>query len=228
MLHPGFLAHLCKLLALSASCVPMVSQRWDVVSSWARGSPSYPVVPVLLLRYCQFLGMLLLHGFWVSLSASLALTGLAPSLPMRLCVLRLFSGPLGWCPLRLCLLRLFSGPLGLCRVFLSVCACCAYSLALWAGALCSYLFLLVAPILLWPSGLAPCVPIRLCLLRLFSGPLGWRPVFLSVCAASIPWTFGLAPCVPIRLYVLRLFSDPLGWRPVFLSVCACCAYSLAL
>ena len=148
---------------------------------------------------CSYLFVLVAPILWPS--------GLAPCVPIRLCLLR----PLGWRP-----------------VFLRVCACCAYSLALWAGALCSYFFLLVAPILLWPSGLAPCVPIRLCLLRLFSGPLGWRPVFLSVCAASIPWTFGLAPSLPIRLCLLRLFSGPLGWRPVFLSVCVCCAYSLAL
>ena len=151
---------------------------------------------------------------------------------MRLCLLRLYSGPLGWHPL-LCLLRLFSDLLGWRPVFLSVCACCAYSLALWVGALSSYLFVLVAPIL-WPFGLAPCVPICLCLLRLFSGPLGWRPVFLSICAccayslalwagalcsyafvlvAPILWPSGLAPCVPIRSCLLRLFSGPLGWRP---------------
>ena len=225
-------------------------------SSWVFGSPVQPTSPVCFLRSygfsalgcCFILGsglslirccpcalvVLLLSSQYaasarVSLSALLALTGLAPSLPMRLCVLRLVSGPLGWRP-----------------VFLSVCACCAYSLALWAGAVSSYLFVLVAPIL-WPSGLAPCVPIRLCLLRLFSGPLGWHPVFLSVCAccaysltrwagalcsylfvfvAPILWPLGLAPCVSIRLCLLRLFSGPLGWRPVFLSVCACCALCL--
>ena len=178
------------------------------------------------------------------LSALLALTGLAPSLPMRLCLLRLFSGPLlvPCLPLRLCLWRLFSGPLGwyllrlfsgplgwrplflsVCaccaysralgsrRVFLSVCACCAYSAALWAGTFSSYPFVLVAPIL-WPSG-----------------PLGWRPLFLSVLlVAPILWHSGLVPSLPMRLCFLGLFPGPLGWRPLFLSVCACCSYSLAL
>ena len=184
---------------------------------------------------------------------SLAL-GLAPSLPFCLCLLRLFSGPLGWRPLFLCLpmclclLCIFPGPLGWRPLFLSVCACWVFFLALWAVALSSYPFVLVAPIP-WPSGLSPSLPIRLCLLRLFSGPLGWRLLFLSVracwaysltlcaCALSsypfvlvapILWPSGLAPCLPMCLCLLCIFSGPLGWRPLFLSVCACCAYSLAL
>ena len=86
-------------------------------------------------------------------------------------------------------------------LFLSVCACCAYSMAIWAGAFSSY---------------------RLCLLRLFSGPLGWRVLFLSfVFAVPALWPFGLAPCLLIRLSLLRLFSGPL-------AVHSWCAYSLAL
>ena len=141
-----------------------------------------------------------------------------PSLPVRWCLLRPFSGPLVWRPL-----------------FLSVCASCAYSLAFWAGSLFSYPLVLVAPIL-WPSGLAASVPIRLCFLRLFSGLLGWLPLFLSVCAccaysltlwagvlcshpfvllAPILWPFVLACSLFIRFCLLRLFSGPLGWRPLF-------------
>ena len=66
---------------------------------------------------------------------------------------------------------LFSGilsPSGWRPLFLSACACCAYFLALCAGA---YL------------------PIRLCLLRLFSGSLRWRPLF---------WLSALVPSLPIR------------------------------
>ena len=158
-------------------------------------------------------------------------SGLAPSLPIFFCLLGLFSSLMGWRP-----------------VFLSVCACCAYSLSFWAGALCSYAFVLVAPIL-WPSGLAPCVPIRSCLLRLFSGPLGWHPVFLSVCACCAyslalgagalssylcglcsvffgPLGWPLFFSLFYSLLVLRLIG-PMGGRPLFLSVRACCAYSLA-
>ena len=104
-------------------------------------------------------------------------------------------------PFCLCLLRLFSGPLGWRPVFLYVCACCAYSLALWAGALNSYPFVPVA-LILWPSGLAPCLPMCLCLLRIFSGPLGWRPLFLSVCACCAYSLAGWAGALSSHLFVL--------------------------
>ena len=214
-------------------------------------------------EFCSCPFMLVAPVVWPS--------GLACSVPIRLCLIRLFSGPLCWRALFFYPFLLVA-PI-LCpscwrALFLSVWACCAYSLAFWAGALCSCPFVLVSPIL-WPSGLAPSVPVLsvfllcLCLftwlalsvpihvflLRLFSGPLGWPPLLLSVCALApilwalwasalcscpfvlvspILWPSGLAPCLSIRLRMLRLFSGPLSWRRLFLPLCACCDSSLAL
>ena len=194
-----------------------------------------PVCACCRLSVCVFCsyslalwaGVLCSYPF-VLVSPILWPSGLAPSVPVRLRVLRLFSGPLSWRRLFVPVCACFAYSLALCAgavSFLSVFACCAYSLALRAGVLSFYLFVLVVPIL-WPSGLACSVPFRLCLFRLFSGPRGWRPPFLSffsVCALSVCacCAFSLALC-------LRLFTGPLGWRSLFLSMCFCCAYSLAL
>ena len=162
---------------------------------WAGALRSYPFLAVCALSVCACCAFSL--ALWAGPAGPILFclrlfwhSGLAPSDPVRLCLLRLFSGPLGWrlpflsffCCLRLislCLLRLFSGFLGWPRW--SYPFVLAPVLALWAGVLCSYPFVLVAPIL-WPSGLATSPSICLCLLRLFSGPLGWRALFLSVCA----------------------------------------------
>ena len=184
-----------------------------------------------LLRLCSgHLGWRPLFLFVCACCTYFLPSVLAPSVHICLCMSRLFSVPWAgglysctfvlvafilWpcglaasCSIRLCMLRLFCGPLLRRPLFLSVCACCTYSLALWVGTLCSHPFVLVAPIL-WPSGLAPCS----------------RPFLF---AAPILWHFRLAPCVPIRLCLLRLFPGPLGERRLFLFICACCAYSLAL
>ena len=197
-----------------------------------------PSVPIRLCLLRLFSGLLGWRPLFVSICASCACFlvlwafvlaapilwrfGLAPSVPIRLCLLRLFPGPLGERPL---FIFVCACPPILCRLgwrplFLYVCTCCVYSLALWAGGLLFYPSVHVA-LILWPSAPAPSVPIRLCLLRLFSGPLGWRPLFLFVCAccAYFPGPLGWR-LVPVRFCLLRLFSGVLGWRPPFLFVCA--------
>ena len=191
LFHLGFGARFCALWAtfcgvllhrasswvsgsLFACCVPMVSRRWGVASSWVR----LEALPhtLLALSPCCASASSLVSCFFAGFG--LAFVRYRP------------------CPLP-CISSGFSSNVA-----------CGASLTLWADALCSCPFVLVAAIL-WPSGLAPSVPIRLCLLRLFSGPLGWRALLLSV--------FACCAC-----------SGPLGWRSLLLSVCACCAFSLAL
>ena len=116
---------------------------------------------------------------------------------------------------RLFLLRPFPGPLGWRPLFLYVCACCAYSLALWAGALSSYPFVQVAPVFLalWAGALCPYVSVCACcacFLALWAGALSSYPFVL---VAPILWPSGLAPSLPIRLRLLRLFSGPPGGVP---------------